>query len=42
MGGNVSALATIKKDEKKGDPSLGASDEAFVKGKAEAANVTST
>ena len=36
MGGNVSALI------QKGDPSLGSSDETFTKGKAEAANVTST
>lgn len=34
MGGNVSALI------QKGDPSLGASDETFTKGKAEAAAVT--
>jgi hypothetical protein len=31
-----------QKDEKKAEPSLGASDEAFVKGKAESTNVTAT
>lgn len=46
MGGNVSALIQIQKDiskdEKKSEPSLGASDESFTVGKAQAANVTST
>ena len=39
MNGGV---ALTQKDEKKGDPALGASDEALTVGKAEAANVTST